>query len=97
MQQPEFWMVDQLPFFALFDRLDDQSYLFAELIDAVAVKIGHTSVGAQHCLNCAEVIFSRMHFVIGECFWQLRLAGIDCQKVDFCSVPSSFLRTRLTR
>ena len=97
MEQAEFWMVDQLPFFTLFDRLDDQSHLFAELIDPVAVKIGYAGVGAQHRLDRAEVIFPRIHFVIDECCWQLRLTGIDRQKIDLCSAPSSFLSTRLTR
>src|SRR5271166_3949519 len=76
-------MVNQLPFLALLDRLDDQSDLLAELIDAVAIKIGYTGVGMQYSLDRAEVILSRMFLVIDECCWQLRLIGIDSQKIDF--------------
>ncbi|MEI9898386.1 MAG: hypothetical protein WDN28_32145 [Chthoniobacter sp.] len=75
-EEPEFRMIDELPFLALAHGFHGEAHLLAELVDAVAVEVGDAGVRVQHGLDRAEVILARILFVIDEGGGQLRLATI---------------------
>ena len=97
LQQAEIGIVDQLPFLAFLDRFDRQPDLFAELVNFVAVKIGHARVRAQHRLDGAQMIFARVLLVIHEGGRQFRFAAVHGEQVhfDFAEFIGGFALGRL--
>ena len=95
-QQAVFGVVDQLAFLALLHPFDQQSKLFLNLVERLAVEVGDARLHVENGGDRLEKIFARVLFVIDEGLRQVGLrsrGGLHSTS----AVGTSFSLTRLRR